>query len=53
MKTVEESRMIGKTILVTGATDGIGKQTALQFACLGARVLIHGRDAQRIETTQN
>jgi NAD(P)-dependent dehydrogenase (short-subunit alcohol dehydrogenase family) len=33
-----------KTILVTGATDGIGKQTAIELARQGAKVLVHGRD---------
>ena len=37
----------GKTVLVTGATNGIGKVTALELARLGARVLIVGRDPQR------
>lgn len=31
------------TILVTGATDGIGLETARQLAGRGARVLVHGR----------
>lgn len=39
--------MIGKTILVTGATDGIGKQTAFELARQGAKVLVHGRDKAR------
>jgi NAD(P)-dependent dehydrogenase (short-subunit alcohol dehydrogenase family) len=41
----------GKTILVTGSTDGIGKQTALELARMGAKVIIHGRDPQRLQTT--
>ena len=35
----------GKTALVTGSTDGIGKQTALELARMRARVLLHGKDA--------
>jgi NAD(P)-dependent dehydrogenase (short-subunit alcohol dehydrogenase family) len=36
-----------RTILVTGSTDGIGMQTALQLARLGANVLLHGRDKNK------
>lgn len=39
--------MEGKTILVTGATSGIGFYTARDLASRGARVIITGRDAQR------
>lgn len=41
-----------QTILVTGSTDGLGKQTALALAMQGATVLLHGRDPQRLEATQ-
>jgi len=41
-----------QTILITGATDGLGKATALELAKLGAQVLIHGRDDQRLDATK-
>ena len=39
--------MQGKSILITGATDGIGEETARQLAEMGARVLIHGRNREK------
>jgi len=39
--------MTGKTVLVTGSTDGIGRETAERLAALGAEVLVHGRDRRR------
>jgi NAD(P)-dependent dehydrogenase (short-subunit alcohol dehydrogenase family) len=36
-----------KVVLVTGATDGIGKQTAIDLARMGAKVLVHGRNSER------
>lgn len=39
-----------KTILVTGATDGLGKLTAARLASEGATVLLHGRDQAKGET---
>jgi NAD(P)-dependent dehydrogenase (short-subunit alcohol dehydrogenase family) len=42
MRPVEE-----QTILITGATDGLGKELAAALAGAGATVLIHGRDGQR------
>jgi NAD(P)-dependent dehydrogenase (short-subunit alcohol dehydrogenase family) len=39
--------MSDKVILVTGSTDGIGKQTAMELADRGFTVLLHGRSAER------
>ena len=36
-----------KTILVTGSTDGIGKQTAVDLAEMGALVTVHGRNEEK------
>jgi len=43
--------MSGKIVLITGSTDGIGRQTAIELAALGAHVLVHGRNAERVHRT--
>jgi len=40
-----------KSILVTGASSGIGRQCAIVFSKVGARVAIVGRNQSRIEET--
>ena len=41
--------MTGKTVLIAGTTDGIGKETARQLAAMGARELIHGRCGEKAD----
>lgn len=41
----------GKTILVTGATSGIGRATAIECAQMGANVILNGRNVSRLEET--
>ena len=45
--------MQDKICLITGATLGIGKETALGLARRGAHVVIVGRDADRTRTAAN
>ena len=43
--------MKGKIIFISGSTDGIGKQAALELAKLGAHVIVHGRNPDKIKKT--
>lgn len=40
----------GKTVLVTGSTDGLGRELARSLAAQGAFVIVHGRNAERGKT---
>ncbi len=42
------SALVGRTALVTGPTSGLGRETARQLARLGARVILAGRNAERL-----
>ena len=41
--------MTNKIILITGATDGIGKQTAIELAKKNSMLILHGRNADNLE----
>lgn len=43
----------GKLVLVTGGSDGIGRQIALQVQAAGARVIVTGRNAERLARAQS
>jgi len=43
----------GKTILVTGASSGIGKATAIECAKMGAKLVITGRNKERLNEVFN
>mgnify|MGYP003321064371 CR=1 FL=1 len=43
----------GKTILVTGASSGIGKETAIQCSKMGATLVLNGRNEERLTFTLN
>jgi NAD(P)-dependent dehydrogenase (short-subunit alcohol dehydrogenase family) len=41
--------LTGKTALVTGSSDGLGREVARQLGALGANVIVHGRNQERGE----
>lgn len=43
--------LIGKTVLVTGASSGIGRATAIACSKMGANVVITGRNSDRLQET--
>ena len=50
MEHIHGGPMAGQTVLVTGATSGIGQATALGLATMGAHLAVTGRDRGRTET---
>ncbi|XP_028409343.1 retinol dehydrogenase 14-like [Dendronephthya gigantea] len=48
-----EARMEGKTVLITGTNAGIGKETAIDLAKRGARVILACRDLKKGEDALN
>lgn len=51
MTTFNPFTLEGKTILVTGASSGIGRGIAIACSKMGATVIINGRNEQRLAET--
>jgi len=45
--------LAGKTMLITGASSGIGRETAIACSRMGATVVITARNAERLQETMN
>ena len=48
-----KARLDGKTAIVTGSNTGLGRETALDFAKRGARVILACRDEKRANEAKN
>ena len=45
--------LAGKNIIVTGASSGIGRQCAVSCSNMGARIVLFGRNSDRLKETKN
>src|SRR5690606_33679883 len=45
--TPMNAMLSGKTALVTGSTDGLGRAVAVELGTMGATVIVHGRNVER------
>ena len=45
--------LTGKRILITGASSGIGRETAVLVSQLGAEVVLLGRNEERLQETRD
>jgi NAD(P)-dependent dehydrogenase (short-subunit alcohol dehydrogenase family) len=52
-KEPESFSMAGRTVVLTGPTSGLGRAAAGSFARMGARLVLVGRDAGRLERTRS
>ena len=50
-RTPVDTDMAGKTVVITGATSGLGKATAEALSALGARVVVVGRNPEKVDAT--
>lgn len=47
-----DDALAGRAILVTGASSGIGRDASIMLSRAGARVIVSGRDPERLEKTR-
>lgn len=48
-----DADMSGQTAVVTGATGGLGRETASSLTAMGARVIVIGRDPEKLKQVEN
>ncbi|CAG2183390.1 unnamed protein product, partial [Oppiella nova] len=48
--SVNPKQFDGRVVLVTGSSSGIGAATAIKFATLGAKVVVTGRNAHKVDS---
>ena len=53
MENYNPFTLAGKSILIIGASSGIGRATAIECSKLGATVIVVGRNAERLNDTLN
>lgn len=53
MENYNPFALVGKTILVTGASSGIGKAVAIECSKMGAIIIVTGRNKDRLDETYN
>ncbi|MBS7805544.1 SDR family oxidoreductase [Rhizobiales bacterium TNE-4] len=51
MKQTSPFRLDGKTILITGASSGIGQATAIMASYMGAKTILLGRNCEKLKET--
>lgn len=51
MENYNPFSLAGKTVLVTGASSGIGQATAIECSKMGARLIVTGRNTERLDQT--
>jgi NAD(P)-dependent dehydrogenase (short-subunit alcohol dehydrogenase family) len=51
LNSIARFRLDGRTVLITGASSGLGKEIAVACSNAGAKVIAHGRDEDRLNAT--